>query len=177
MHKFNLGLMLIVGSLFWGCVSFPDASEKNQTLTIGQVILEAKGWSTANISINGTHKVGIEITIQNSENEKAYLVKSRSDGLFYTTNIPKGNYKITKMYFKKTSGSAWRDVWIEPSRGQFEIQDGCVNNFGILAWHAESSKSTLTGNNEYEEVRMLFLEKYVSSNWNEKEWKSTAIGR
>jgi len=168
-------IFFIIGSVFLSCASFPDANEKNRTLIIGQIVLEAKGWPTDNISINGIYKTGIQITIQDNASGKTYSIKSQNDGMFYSVNVPNGNYKITRIYFKKTSGRSWRDVWIEPGRSQFVIKEGYVNNLGLFNWLSEPSKSLLLNNKEYEQVKNLFQEEYVSSNWNEKDWIETNI--
>jgi len=176
MKKLSIGLIIILMSFVVGCTSLPNAANRNHTLLIGQVVLEARGMPASYVSINGTHKVGIEITIQNVESGRTYSVLSQNEGLFTFTDIPEGNYIMSKLYFKRTSGNAWRDIWTEPRRNQFRIQEGYVNNVGIISWHSEDSRSLFNANKEYEQVRNFYQERFRSSNWNEKEWRNTSIG-
>ena len=176
MRKYQVSLILIIGFLVVGCVSVPNANGKRQTLLIGQIVMDSRGWSTAYASINGNFTTGIEITIQNIESGKKYTTRSQLEGIFLSAKIPKGTYRITKLYLKKEFGNSWRSVWWEPRGREFEIIEGYVNNMGILDWYCENnSPGKLTANKEYEQVRNAFQEKVESSNWNEKEWINVPI--
>jgi hypothetical protein len=177
--SFIVILFFLFSSFLISCTSLPDADENNQTLVIGEIILNAKGFLTyGSASVNGTSKRGIEITIREISSGKEYKMKSWSEGLFYSTKISEGNYMIIKYYFKNTVGNSWADVTQNNPGYIFEIENGVVNNLGLIQWNSERGKSTLSFyNSQHEQVRTDFREIYAESNWNEKEWKSVNLSR
>ena len=176
MGKLNRLFIVIISCIVIGCASIPKANEKNQTLIVGQIALEAKNWPIPYAYVNGTYKTGIEITIENIESGKKYSVKSQNNGLFYLNNIPNGNYRISRLHLNKPSWKVQRGLRWDPRR-QFKVIEGYVNNFGQLNWYCTRNNTTFYYNKEYEEVRNIFQEKYKSTNWNEKDWLDTLITR
>ena len=175
MNKLNFALMIIAGFLVMGCASFPEADEKSETLVIGHIALEAKGWrSSSAATVNGVKKSGIEITMQNINDNKKYVMKSRRDGLFYSNKIPEGRYKITKLYYRNSSGKSWASLRWNP-RALLSIHDGWVNNLGIIEWQCVHPYASLSCNREFEQVKDSFQEEFNLSNWNEKKWLNTGI--
>jgi hypothetical protein len=166
--------------LFIGCASFPKADNKHDTMVIGAIIQQGKGYDNyyGLVSVNGTKKIGIEISLQGSD-KKVYKMKTRTDGLFYSVNIPEGVYKLKKLYLKNESGSAWVSIsWITPDDTEHKVKiiSGKVNNLGTINWECEKDvKNRIFYNREYVQVRDVFQEIYKSSNWNEKEWIDTKI--
>jgi len=143
-------------------------------MVIGAIIQHGKGYKFASTaSVNGINKTGIEITLQGLD-DKFYTMKTKSDGLYYSTNIPEGVYKIIKFYLKNTSGGSWASITYTISADtelKVEITAGKVNNLGTINWECEKNvKNTISFNREYEQVKEIFQENNKSSNWNEKEW-------
>ena len=177
MRKLKLGFILVaVGLFFVSCTSFPTPDENAQTLVVGQIVSEASGFfNYGSATVNGINKDGIEIIIKNAESGKTYVMTSQKDGMFYSTDIPKGYYILTKLYYKKTTLFRWADLWFE-SLDEFEIVEGVVNNFGILDWTSvRAARFTLTANKEYEQVRARFEGRSQASNWNLREWKNVRL--
>jgi len=168
--------------LVFGCASFPEPNKENQTLVIGKIIQHGTGYRFyGSVSVNGTNKFGIQITLQELISGQAYTMRTRSDGMFFSVNIPEGEYKITRIYLRKKSGSAWASMtWVPRDSDEYrlEIVNGKVNNFGSTSWECESGvKNSMFYNREYEQVRDSFQENNRSSNWNEREWVNINIKR
>jgi hypothetical protein len=174
-------ILVSMGFFIFGCASFPKADNEHQTLLIGSVIQQGKGYQYySTVSVNGTNRMGIEVTLQELNGEKTYILRTNSNGLFYSVNIPEGSYKITRLYLRKESGSAWASIgWsISSTMRIVEIVRGKVNNLGTLRWNCENDVSNaVTFNTGYSEVRDIFQEKNKSSNWNEKEWANVNVAR
>ena len=113
------------------------------------------------------------------------MMESKSEGLFYSANIPQGIYGIIKLYTKKESGSSWASLTLTASNMAYKIEivNGKVNNLGIITWDfvgnagGERGYGTLDYNRDYIQVRNLFQEKNSSSNWNQKEWINNGINQ
>lgn len=167
-----VGLFFLVSCFLISCSSLPDASEENQTLVVGQIILEAKGFLTyGSVSVNGINRNGIEITIQEVSTGKEYKMKSFIRGIFHSVKIPEGSYRITSYYFKKSVGNSWADVRQNNPGYKFEIVNGKVNNMGLIQWNSERGKQTVSlYNSQYDQVRSEFQKEFEKSNWNEREW-------
>ena len=168
--------------LAFGCASFPEPTESSQTLVIGEIVQQGKGYRFyGSASVNGTNRSGIEITIQDLNSEKPYTIRSRPTGLFYSINIPEGTYKVTRVFLRKESGGGWASItWNAPKDADrsFEIVNGKVNNFGLINWECESGeKNFLYYNKEYGQAKDTFMENYKSSKWNEREWINISVKR
>jgi hypothetical protein len=171
---------LCIGLLIYGCASFPKADSGNNTLVVGTIVQEGTGYQYyGSVSINGTNKGNIDITLQELVSEKIYTMRTRNDGFFYSVNIPEGTYKLTRVYLRNDAGSSWASIsWTPGGARTFEILDGKVNNLGAMRWKCEQNvTNSLSYNIEYGQVRNFFQDKYKSSNWNEKEWINTSIKR
>jgi hypothetical protein len=175
---------IFISFLVYGCVSLPEPDNENQTLVVGIFIHEAKGYQTyGSVSVNGTTKVGINITLQELNSGKNYSMRTKSEGIFYSTNIPQGVYRFTRVYIKKESGSSWADItWSEANIGttRIQIEHGRVNNLGTITLNATDGPNA-TGqriyNQGYDQVRNLFQKQKSSSNWNQREWLNNGINR
>jgi len=183
MNKKCVFLYLFICLLVVGCLSLPEPDSKKQTLVVGMINLQVKG-VTGSVSntINGTNKMGIEISLQELTGYKIYTMLSGTEGLFYSTNIPQGTYGIIQLYLKveSSSGGASLTTSYAITTHRIEIVNGKVNNLGIITLDFVSDggsggKSTLNYNRDYEQVRTLFRQKYSSSNWNQKEWINNGI--
>jgi len=176
MRTIKMSLIVIcISFLVINCASFPKADSEHNTMVIGVIIQEGKGYKIyGTTSVNGTNKFGIEITLMELVDGKTYTMRTRNDGLFYSVNIPEGVYKILKVYLKKESGSSWASItWSTPDdvEHRIEIISGKVNNIGTIKWDCEKEvKNIINYNREYGQAKDIFQEKYKSSNWNEKEW-------
>ena len=171
--------IFFISILLIGCTSIPEANSDIQTLIIGELQLEASGYSTANVPINGISTVGIDMKIQNTSTGKDYFLRSTTGGVFFSVNVPPGIYRITRLYYKREAGNAWREVWWDRPLGtsSFEVEFGKTNNMGQLHWVSVSGiSSTLQHNEGYEQVSNNFIQNNPKSNWLEKEWVSTNIG-
>ena len=102
MFKLKLSILVLIYSIIlFGCVSFPEANEKNQTLIVGVITQHGKGYQTyGSVSVNGTNKKGIKFTIQEVTEKKTYTMRTGYDGFLYSLRIPAGKYKITKVFLK-----------------------------------------------------------------------------
>ena len=172
MKRQHIGLYLSI-LILAGCTSIPEANEKNQTMFIGEISFEGSGFSDNLVSLNGMHKTGIEITIQNTMNQKTHILHSDSKGRFYSVNIPEGNYRISKLLFQSTSNAS---SWItNPRIATFTIRHGIVNNFGNLSWKREYRAGNISNDSFYHNpddglVRNNFEQRHPKSGWNEKRW-------
>jgi hypothetical protein len=182
MRKISIIPAMLAAALIFSCASFPKADNEHQTLVIGTIIQEGKGYQMyGSTSVNGTNKSGIEFTIQELNGEKTYTLRTRSDGIFYSINIPEGEYKITRLFLRNEAGSAWASIEWTPLAAR-EIRIGIVNskvnNLGSISWECENNvRNQISYNREYGQVRDLFQEKNKSSNWNEKEWTNINVYR
>ena len=161
--KVKIFCVFIISALVYSCVSLPEASNGNQTLVVGIIIVRHN---------KTTKKIGTTLYLQELNGKKMYTIRSGSDGLFYSTKIPHGGYKLTKVVWKignttwtTTSGSIYR----------IEIENGKVNNLGVINNTGNNKSATYTWNSGYGQVRDIFQQKYGSSNWFEKEWINNGI--
>jgi hypothetical protein len=168
---------------FAGCATLPDATAENSTLLVGEIVEKGKGYTTSGAaSVNGIHKSGVILTIQNTATYEVYELKSKAAGMLVSNKIPPGTYLIEKLFLKVESGSNWKSVWksFDGGVGTFEVLADKVNNIGFIEWLAErisEDKVTHTINfyENYGETREAFRKKYEKSNWNEKEWSDVTI--
>jgi hypothetical protein len=156
------------------CVSLPEPDSNNQTLVVG--IIRIQGPIAGGSSQTSTYKNGVQIILQEFNGYKTYGLISGPNGLFYTTRIPQGVYKLIKVIYPMQSGGTGTvDHTSNPER--IEIVNGKVNNFGTISGALSGGYMSYEYNREYEQVRTLFRQKYSSSNWNQKEWINIGINR
>lgn len=68
-------LVFIPVSLVFGRANIPEPSETTNTLVIGAITQQGKGYQTyGSVSVNGTNKQGIEMTIQEIDSENTYTL-------------------------------------------------------------------------------------------------------
>jgi len=171
--KAMIGLFLFISFILVSCVSVPGTNDKNQTLVIGEISHEAH--HPTNMSINGTNRIGIEITIQDIASGKTYTMRSLNKGLFYSRNMSGGRYRIKKLLYTTSNGAShWHD---DPPGSGFEIVEGVVNNLGVINWYANWNTNifAITYNLEYDQVRNDFQQGNRSSNWNGKQWINVSV--
>jgi hypothetical protein len=181
MNKKCLFLYLLVCLLVVGCVTLKEPDSENQTLVVGMMNFQGKGFGYGGqATVNGTTKMGIEISLQELTSKKIYTMVSQIDGLFYSAKIPQGIYGIIRIYLKieDSSGWAYLEQPYDNTAYRIEIVNGKVNNLGLFNYSVEKGRSSsLNINQGYEQVRTLFRQKNGSSNWNQKEWINNGINR
>ena len=165
-------LMAATEVLFSGCTSLPEADNENQTLVIGIVNIQHRYFPS---SSSVEKKTRVTITLQELSGKKIYSITSRSDGLFYSTKIPQGSYKLTKTVY--IMGRTTRKI-IPRGIHSIEILKGTINNLGTISFKPIDKKTgSISWNSGYDEAKNLFQLKYNFSNWLEKEWVETVIKR
>ena len=172
---FALSLIFAAQNAFSSAVSEP--SNERQPLVLGMIIMEGKGFRhlSSALSVNGTTREGIEVTIQEIHTGGFHTMISNTEGVFSSVNVPEGEYRLARVFLKLKSGRSWISIaWNPPPDRviyRFEVADGKVNNFGEIYWECESGeKNTLNVNQDYEKVRNWFNDKNNSSKWNQREW-------
>jgi hypothetical protein len=133
-HSFWCFVSLVF--LVIGCTTLPGPKTENDTLVIGMIIHAGEGFPNySSASVNGIHKTGIEMKLKNVATNEEYTVKTKKNGLFYTTELPSGTYEIDQFYLKVTSGNAWADTYGSPyDSWTFTIINGKINNLGVTNW-------------------------------------------
>jgi len=170
MNKKCLFLYLLICLLVVSCVSLKEPDSKNQTLVVGMMTVQANAT---------TYKSNIEIQLQELNGTKIYQLLTQANGIFFSTNIPQGSYKLDFIGLPSNLlrvGDYSRDYFDDTRTIQIEVINGKVNNLGtfFLIFPPKNNNSTTlmqySYNREYEQVRTLFQQRNSSSNWNQKEW-------
>jgi hypothetical protein len=164
--------IIYISFLVFSFASIPATANVNQTLVVGIIIQHGTGYKYyGGVSVNGTNKNGIEITMQEIKNGNTYTMKTQNDGSFFSFNIPEGTYKVTKIYLENRSGSCWASMtWTPLGNNTFNIINGKINNFGTIYWDCNRNiRNYVSCNQDYGQVRDLFNGKYLA-NWNLREW-------
>ena len=141
----KLSVPIVVFLLLSGCtttVLWDGPGKSSTTLVVGRLELHARNFrSYRSADINGTHSMGVEIyLIDIVHNNRTVLQSSGDDGLFYSTKLEPGQYKIEKFRFKRNS-SNWGavSIWFRPKENNsMVIQSGSVNNLGLVKWYAKN---------------------------------------
>ena len=176
MSKKHFGFYLVIISfLIVGCASIPEPNNNKQTLIIGEINFEGKNYPENFRSLNGNHKMGVEITMENISTNRTYTITSERGGTFYSVKIPEGRYRITSFYYKSPTGQ-WQRYSYPSAIEEFNIMYGMVNNFGKLDWIHERIETVYNGrtlhDQEYDRVKNDFFGNNPKSIWNEKQWFS-----
>ena len=159
-----------------GCTAIPTATDKNQTLLVGEVIFVGSDYVSNNgISFNGTTTSGIEIVLRNTSNNESFRISTNNTGLFHI-NLQDGKYMIDELYVKKErNDGAWSYLYTSPSQKVMEIEKGKVNNIGTIRWSYLERKHNVIQTDNSLAVKNNFSKKFPKSNWNQKEWEYSKL--
>lgn len=172
--------ILFSGMLFFGCSTIQEPAGTSSSLLIGKIVLAAKGYEgIGHVSVNGIHKMSIDITMENTKTGEKYVLTSNREGMFYSTKIPAGEYYITKLFFQYSSNNAWAYIYASPeSNFVFQIVPGKVYNLGVINWLAESRRGvSFQFNKEYDAVYDEFKKSYKDSLWLGYEWIKVSFNK
>lgn len=146
----SIQIGLFCSFFFFGCATtFPlEPDQYTRFLVIGQARLEASNFVNLDVSINGTHTNGIQLTIKNMNTGAAEVVQSSGEsGLFYFKGTPGHRYQIKRMFFEEY-GSGYARSFLDEAfeESQFQLpfkmdEEGnvpsTVLSLGSLIWKAD----------------------------------------
>jgi len=129
----RLFLLLFACFLILGCASLPEPDSANQTLVVGMVSVQ---------HINRTVTRGVRIILTEDSGTRTHALTSGTDGLFYSTRIPPGIYRVIRLEVPRPEGGnpvLYR--WGNAPR--IVIENGRVNNLGRInaAWSGRANES------------------------------------
>jgi len=158
------GILAVVFAMaFTACASLSEPDGTNQTLVVGGVIVRYD---------SRTIIEGVQIELRDSR-ARTHTLSSGAGGLFYSTRIPPGVYRVDRIVF---SGGLRALLWTNgPS---IVIENGVVNNLGEINanvrwgmyWNANANQG-------YDQARDLFQQRHGSSSWNEMPWVNIGFNR
>lgn len=160
-----LGLAIF---LIFGCATYSEPKTENDKLLTGIIVHTGIGYKKySGATVNGIHKTGIEMTIKNVSTNEEFKIRTKKNGLFYLHELPVGTYEIEDFYLKVSSGKAWADTHSSPdNRLRFSIENGKVNNLGVINWDGKMREWTnISFNNSYNTVMKEFTSRFPKSNW------------
>jgi len=162
-------LAACISLLMFGCAStraIPEPDIENQTLVIGMVSMQRAG---------STQRSGIRIYLEPVDGGRTRALTSRADGLFYSTSIPPGIHRLTRVVTTLSGGTHTTTITNPPP---IRVEHGSVNNLGVISGvHNRATNWTnMTWNSGYVQARNLFNERHGASNWNEIAWENNGIG-
>ncbi|MCQ2586118.1 MAG: hypothetical protein MJ185_11055 [Treponema sp.] len=141
------------------------------TMLCGVITAECTGYENYmhEVTLNGTHKKGIELTIRDLTTKKEYKVKTEEHGFFYLPKAQVGHsYKLVKVHLEKWNGNYF--YWAE---FDFDNKDSrpitCKNREGnvLYALNIESNNgnwiSRHKGNADW--VKSILKLNYPGSVW------------
>jgi hypothetical protein len=169
----QLVVSMLCTVLFLGCSSFPKYDKTHNTLLVGEIIQTGKNYPNySGATVNGIHKYGIVITIQNQATNTKYQIESNSNGIFKTNSIPSGDYILKRFYYKNTNGNSWSDIFTNPNgENKFTINDNSINNLGLIEWNCDADESMLYYlNKDYSTVKELIEPDILKLEWSSKSW-------
>ena len=163
---------LIMGIILTGCASLPLPTAENQTLVVGLASVSVKGYEKfGSISVNGNHLNGITISIENIATGDITELTSDDYGLFYTNKLNAGEYRLTKLLYKRKTNSAWMSIYMPIERPDspkvFTIQKDMINNLGEILWtqDAEKQAAYYYNNMNYDKVITEFKKLDEDNDW------------
>jgi hypothetical protein len=168
MTIFSFGCFVSLVFLVIGCTTLPEPKTESDTLVIGMIIHTGEGFQNySGVSVNGTHKTGIEMKLKNITTNDEYSIKTQKNGLFYTTVLPPGIYEIDQFYLKISSGNAWADTYSSPGDSlTFTIVNGRINNLGMVNWDGKMRGDTnFRFSQLYNDVENEFRTQFSRSEW------------
>lgn len=141
---------IFLSFLISGCATtFPlEPNEDTRFLVVGQARLEASNFTNLDVSINGNHTNGIQLTIKNMNTGSAEVVQSSGEsGLFYFKGTPGHRYQIKRVFFEEYGtgySRSFLDEAFEESQFQLPVrtdEEGMVPStvltLGTLIWKAD----------------------------------------
>lgn len=180
MKRTAIGVFLISVIFISGCMSVPEPVDQKSTLFIGKIIMAAKGYESLNTtSVNGFHKTGIRITIRNVKDNRSYTLISGNSGMFYSAEIPQGDYIVSRYSFRENHENTWSEISGSlNSNLVFHIISGKVNNIGVFYWYASENEGVnFYFNKDYSIVLEDFKRDYNKSQWLDYEWIDIMLNR
>lgn len=194
------GVFLIIQ--LTGCsTGFPlEPNEETRLLVVGQARLEASNFVNRDMSINGTHTNGIQITIKNMNTGYAEVLQSSGEtGIFYFKGTPGHRYQIKRVFFEEYGAGYARSFLDEAfEESQFQIPglssesgvirpqvfslgtliwkaDGLsgselIQKHTVLVWEEGTDTSTEKSRSASDETQSVFSTRYPTSLWNQAYW-------
>ena len=206
--KISIAGLFLFFVIFSSCQStkaFKDepAGESSETLLIGNAAVFLENFNSRVIDgfnfsgLDGKYTQNFDVLLYNIDSKQAYTLKSKINGvgLFYSTELPPGNYYFVGLYLikrikRKTGDQIMhsRIKFFEKANKTFEVKSGVVNNLGeitlshkfeyaigdgkVVPFYTESIYSS--GSN-FTDIKNWFNEKYPGSLWNLKTWIDTEL--
>jgi hypothetical protein len=173
-------LTILISVSIIGCASsalLHEAIGENQTLVVGTINIHVKTsqWASRTLTINS----GIRITLQNITTGNNFILNSRSDGFFFSTSIPPGEYRLTNIIYSIEGNTHQIDLRRLSLIPNIVIENDKVNNLGAINGISNDNgiNFNFEWNGGYVRVRHLFRERHLYSNWDEKQWINNGINR
>jgi len=163
-----------------GCATLPEPKSENDNLVIGIIVHTGEGYANySGATVNGTHFSGIELVVKNTSTNEEYKMFTKKNGLFYSTELPEGSYRLEQFYLKVTVGNAWADMYSTPSNNLiFTVTAGGVTNLGMINWDGKSRGSTNYDYGKlYDVVEDEFRTQYPKSEWLNRSFSNVRIQR
>jgi len=169
-------LVVCICFLVFGCASIPEPKTESDILVVGIITRVYENYIGTSGLLNGTQKMGIEITIVNTGTNAEYKVQSQKNGLFYIESLPEGNYLLQQFYAIVHSGSSWASDAVRTSL-RFSVENGKVHNLGVINWNrnATDGRHTILRNQEHDDVITEFNSQYPRSGWLQREITITGL--
>lgn len=179
----RLCFLLIIATLC-GCATFKDFSQKNDTLVVGQLVINVN--NPKSLGVNGRHTIGIDIIIENHDRkiirisartgipisveyvDSSIRTSTQDDGLFLFENLQEGTYRLIRTEFVQDRANA-KLYSGGPINRYFIVNKEKVNNLGVIIQSIEENNYTVKSGN-YEVVKNLFSNKYPKLQWNNVDW-------
>jgi hypothetical protein len=166
--------------ILMGCATIPGPKSESDNLVIGIIVHTGEGYTNnAGATVNGTHFSGIELVVKNTSTNEEYKLLTKKNGLFYTSELPEGTYRIEQFYLKVTVGTAWSDTYSSPSSNlTFAVAGGEVTNLGMINWDGKSrGGSNYDYGKLYNAVEDEFRAQFPKSEWLTRPFSNVRIQR
>jgi hypothetical protein len=180
-------ISLIIALAVVSCASLPDPSATVQTLLIGEVSVEAKNYdmkSDSRLSFNGKNTEGITLSITNYQNKTTTKIKCDKFGLFYTTELPAGNYYISNILLEKSiynssGGTTFSNISINPSSETlFVLKPKAATNLGKIIWETDAKRnSTVLPYENYNTAKSRLADLFPKSKWFQENWLTVKVAK
>lgn len=196
-------IAMLIGLLsVFGC-KFTEPSKPSDTMFIGQISLDAKGFQdytyifgSGDTSINGNKLADITLVLRNKESQKTYAATTDKWGAFYLFNPQPGSYMIEKLIYTHEVNKGWERINVSGINLPIiaSLEPGKVYNFGQLHWNAwvdaskeqagilQTLKSANSGlatlnqdSSSFDKLKGSFTQKLPKSRWLQKEWVNAEI--
>lgn len=165
--------------LLYGCTSVPEPKDGVNTLIIGKIIHTAKGYNNnQGVTLNGTNKSGIKLTISNDSTKEIFELRTGLDGLIFSTSMSPGKYSLRKIEIKVKSNDGWAESYMSLNNS-FTVEQNAVSNLGFISWNCNKNnfdEYKILFNKEYESVIKNFKEKNMDSKWWDLKTINVSIG-